>query len=442
VEAGWGEKSSHILRFDLSPSFRAVSLFREGVERPVETFGTAGSRIPAAPSDPPPGKRWSLLGDLPSLSAVEGDLVPFMTGGISGVDPVLARALSDRLGAEPERLLDVLEGIRKDLGENNFLWNVYDLALFGRGGSFAVYPIALPLPIHEDGPEGMTAALRLRAETVVVPAWIEKLRSGALSGLRRRLKKTKRILAGVEGDLEAAARSGELRHMGNLLVTWRHLLRTGMKEIKVKDYSGHAVTIPLDSSLDPERNIRLYFKRAKKGEKGMLIIRERRSRIREEVSSIESRIKEISGCADPAVLVRLNDRAGRKKSGGTGAVERRSLRSYRLDDRHVMLVGRTGRENDELTHRIASPGDLWFHAQGCPGSHVILRGAGRSTPKKLIRTAAETAAWFSKARSSGTVAVVYTEKRYVRRPRGSKPGTAATLRSKTIFVTPKPPPGE
>jgi predicted ribosome quality control (RQC) complex YloA/Tae2 family protein len=102
-------------------------------------------------------------------------------------------------------------------------------------------------------------------------------------------------------------------------------------------------------------------------------------------------------------------------------------------------VGRSDAENDLLTHRFASPSDLWFHAQGSAGSHVILKGAHPSTPRTVIEKAASIAAYFSKARHSSTVPVIYTEKRHVRKPRKSKAGTATCSRSKTVFVKPSLP---
>ena len=75
------------------------------------------------------------------------------------------------------------------------------------------------------------------------------------------------------------------------------------------------------------------------------------------------------------------------------------------------------------------------------GSHVILKGAHRSTPKRIIELAAAIAAHFSSARHSKTVPVLYAEKRYVRKPRKSRPGTAVCQRGKTIFVAPGLPEG-
>ena len=126
------------------------------------------------------------------------------------------------------------------------------------------------------------------------------------------------------------------------------------------------------------------------------------------------------------------------------AAERLGLhpRHYRLTDGWIVLVGRTNRENDLLTHRAARPRDLWFHARGVAGSHVVLqRGQRKDNPSKAaLETAASIAAYHSKARTSATVPVIYTEKRYVRKPRKSAPGLAACIREKVLMVTPQLPP--
>jgi predicted ribosome quality control (RQC) complex YloA/Tae2 family protein len=121
----------------------------------------------------------------------------------------------------------------------------------------------------------------------------------------------------------------------------------------------------------------------------------------------------------------------------------RPFRRYRVEDKWEVWIGRNNRENDELTHRAAAPNDLWFHAQGVPGSHVILRTRGKpeQVPKSILAKAAALAALNSRARTSTLVPVVYTRRKYVRKPRGSPPGTAACIREKSLMVKPRRPPG-
>jgi predicted ribosome quality control (RQC) complex YloA/Tae2 family protein len=116
-------------------------------------------------------------------------------------------------------------------------------------------------------------------------------------------------------------------------------------------------------------------------------------------------------------------------------------RSYQTKDGWTVLVGRSNQENDYLTHRMAHPEDYWFHAHGVSGSHVVLRREGRkdNPSAKTIEEAAAIAAFFSKARHSSKAPVIYTLKKYVRKPRGAKAGLAMCQREKSIMVLPKDP---
>ncbi len=493
-KSAWDGNIVLTLRIDLSPVSRAAALFREGTARAVETFGAPGSRIPGSPDQLPPARRWSLL-DLPAGwkmpaeeekgdgadrgggSAREGGtdgeggsnrggvkgregwakreggsaggtngarsaVTPeFLAANIGGVDPVLAAALTELCGDDTCGLSTALSGIGARLAAGDFRWGIYDLPGAGERGICSVYPVPLPFDPRPGTGETMLEALDARTREKVLPAFTSRLRNLAMKSQRRALRKTRRLLANIEEDLRSALRAEEMRRMGNLLVTWRHRMRTGMKEITVVDFNGEdEISIPLDPALDPEGNIRSYFRRAKKGEKGLEIIKARRASVRKDVEELERTIAKTSAIDDPAVLSSLIDPGSGETGGGKKSERSRPrFRSYPVDEKHTILVGRSDRENDELTHRYAAPTDLWFHAQGVPGSHVVLRGANRSTPARIIELAASAAAWFSKARGSGTVAVICAEKRHVRRPRGSKPGTASCTRSKTLFVAPAPP---
>ena len=109
-----------------------------------------------------------------------------------------------------------------------------------------------------------------------------------------------------------------------------------------------------------------------------------------------------------------------------------------------MLIGRTSEGNDHLTLHMARPEDYWFHAHGCPGSHVVLRrGKGPNEPSKAtLEEVASWAAYYSKARTAGKVPVNWTQKKYVRKPRGAKAGLVTIEREKTLLVRPLEPPRE
>ncbi|HEX8905231.1 MAG TPA: NFACT RNA binding domain-containing protein, partial [Longimicrobiaceae bacterium] len=112
-------------------------------------------------------------------------------------------------------------------------------------------------------------------------------------------------------------------------------------------------------------------------------------------------------------------------------------RVYRTSGGLEVRVGRTSKDNDVLTFRHASHEDVWLHARQVPGSHVVLRWSEEGAPPaRDLEEAAVLAALHSKARSSGTVAVDWTRRKYVRKPRGAPPGRVSVLQAKTIFVEP------
>ena len=115
----------------------------------------------------------------------------------------------------------------------------------------------------------------------------------------------------------------------------------------------------------------------------------------------------------------------------------RDFHQYRLDGGWEVLAGRTSADNDELSLRVARPDDWWFHIKGMPGSHVILRAeAGREPDRTTLESAAGIAAWHSKARGAGTVAVSCTRARHVSKPRGASAGTVEIRRETTYKVRP------
>jgi predicted ribosome quality control (RQC) complex YloA/Tae2 family protein len=105
-----------------------------------------------------------------------------------------------------------------------------------------------------------------------------------------------------------------------------------------------------------------------------------------------------------------------------------------------VLVGRSARDNDELTFRVARPRDLWLHAAGHAGSHVVIRTPddGSEVPRSVVEKAAGWAAWHSKARNArGKVDVHVCRAADIRKPRGAPAGTVELRRYDTVKVYPR-----
>lgn len=458
--AEWGREESLLLRIDLTPAAKALALYEGSTERQLASIGAKKSKKPAGPNEALPPKRHSIL-ELPAeppagllevnprdaLSSSAPDhtrrwkhaktSADALARAIGGIDPVLAGVLSKNTDADPARLWPLLVELGARLAAGAWDWRLYEFPEQGEAGAAALYPVELPVEAPVRRMKDVLEALDVRAAEIVMPSYVAHLRRKVAAEAGKTLKRLERLSRNLEQDLADAERSAEYRHYGNLLVTHRHLLSAGLKEIVLRDFSGDRdVTVPLDPARSVERNIRLYFTKAKKGEKGNLIIRNRKREVEREIARSRKTLDRIAALETSAELIALipPERPSRAAERDAGAAKR--FRRFALDGTHTVYVGRSDAENDVLTHEFASASDLWFHAQGTPGSHVVLKGAHRSTPHSVIEAAASIAAYFSKARNSSTVPVIYAEKRHVRRPRKSKAGTALCSRGKTIFVKP------
>ena len=113
------------------------------------------------------------------------------------------------------------------------------------------------------------------------------------------------------------------------------------------------------------------------------------------------------------------------------------LLEYKLPGGWKVFVGRTDADNDYLSLRLARPDDWWFHVRGFSGSHVVLQAPeGIEPDRDALRQAAAIAAYHSKARAAGRVPVSCTRARFVRKPRGAKPGTVEIRKETVLKVRP------
>ena len=306
--------------------------------------------------------------------------------------------------------------------------------------------------------------------------------------LSERLTRLKALLL---GDLSSAERAHEFRQCGELILANLKNIKRGSSFVELKDIHVDGQTV-LRVNLDPafsiSDNAERYFKKARKAERALGLLKKRiasaerslgiaekfRENIPEEVDAAEFEVAsrelvELSARVRAPIARkpqwdRVNQspaahakalweptQPGREtrtqsvQASRSSEVEVRARagfnpRTLETSDGFTVIVGRNNRENDYVTHRLAKPEDLWFHASGVPGSHVILKRKGRSAPsRRAIEETASIAAYFSKGRTSSSVPVIYTEKKYVHKPRGSRQGTATCAREKFLMVTPRKP---
>jgi predicted ribosome quality control (RQC) complex YloA/Tae2 family protein len=292
----------------------------------------------------------------------------------------------------------------------------------------------------------------------VAPSLPAVVTSEELADAKARVRRLERALQAVAKDWEEANRAPDVRHEAEALTAYLTQVPRGATQVLVPDPRDPAIklAIELDPKLPPHENANRAFRRATKLDRALQAIPARRVLLIDELVKARAQLDRLEAGERPADLPSTlmtkgalspakPARAALGPSATRGAEVPAKLvpRRYKTSDGWEIWIGKTNEGNDYLTHRLARPEDYWFHVQGSPGSHVVLRrGKSKDEPSKdTLREVASWAAFFSRQKTSGTVGVMWTRKKYVRKPRGSKPGLAEVMRDeKTIFVRPVEPP--
>ena len=293
----------------------------------------------------------------------------------------------------------------------------------------------------------------------VAPSLPAALTPEELADAKARVRRLERALRAVEMDWEEASTAPQARREAEALAAYLTRVPRGVAKVEVPDPRDPSIklALELDPKLPPHENANRAFRRANKLERALEAIPARRVLLIDELVKARAQLERLEagerpddlptgpmtrGSLSPAKPARAA--LGPTATRGAEVPAKLQPRRYRTSDGDWEIwIGRTNEGNDYLTHRLARPEDYWFHVQGSPGSHVVLRrGKGKDEPSKdTLREVASWAAFFSRQKTSGTVPVMWTRKKYVRKPRGSKPGLAEVMRDeKTIFVRPAEPP--
>ncbi len=201
------------------------------------------------------------------------------------------------------------------------------------------------------------------------------------------------------------------------------------------------ITIDLDPRLSALENARAYYTKYNKLKRAQESLREQLLQCAQDISYLDSILAALEHATLAAEL--LDIRLELINAGYIKPLTKRRIPTppsmpltAKTTDGLTILVGKNNRQNDMVTFKQAGHHDFWFHTKDIPGSHVILRTGEQEPSQTAIETAANFAAYFSKAGQSAKVPVDYTRRRYVKKPSGAKPGFVIYDHQHTIYITP------
>ena len=355
---------------------------------------------------------------------------------VAGLGREVAHEAAARGQESPDALLEALRGLVRRYEESEFSPGIGTLA----GGKRRILPFPcpaagvtdfLPFPTANAAADAYYADVAQARETAV-------LRQQVKSRLAALLKKERHKLENVGGDEERLAEALQGTGRGETLKENLGSLKKGMDSFR---------DIPLDPAKTPVENMNRYFRLARKAKGATEIVRNRKREVAESVYYLESLEDQLDTARtrDDVIAVRqelsssfpsrvkppAKRRSSRKDAPRpvSPQVEKVEFRGY------TIMVGRNNVGNDKIVKELSAPDDLWLHAQGIPGSHVLVkRPAGKEVPREVIEEAARRAVLHSKAKGARNVPVFLGEARHVSKFKGAKPGLVRIAKHTTVFV--------
>ena len=251
--------------------------------------------------------------------------------------------------------------------------------------------------------------------------------------------------------LQQSADADTHKSQADLLMASLQHWEPGMKSISLPDFETEKpVIIPLNPEKNAVQNAQALYKKHQKLKRARIAVEPLLAAVQEEIDYLEqvevalSVLETYRNTQDLQTLAEIREELNQQKyldvpdyrsTDKNAAIE---FHRYQTPSGFELLIGRNNRQNDQLTFRTANDYDLWFHTLEIPGSHALLRlKPGTVAEETDLQFAADMTAYYSRARHSEQVPVVYTEPKYVYKPKGAKPGMVVYKQERIVWGRPQ-----
>lgn len=297
------------------------------------------------------------------------------------------------------------------------------------------------LPPYPNGPYPLSAAIEQYYGGRETAQTLSNARNDRLRIIKKALKKERRRIEAWQGDLAGAARFHQYARYGELLKASLESVKKGVDRIVLTDYFDEAlpdVTIPLDPTKTAQGSMDDYFRKHRKYLAAAKELRPRIEASRQMIAALRQELERIeSGTwVPPPSPAHHGIHADRRRRQGRDRQRQGPFRRFTSTDGLPIFVGRNARENEELTFGLANGDDLWLHARGVPGSHVVVRlEKGSEPPIETLRDAATLALLYSDLKKSGKGDVIHTRRKWVKKAKGQTAGAVTVTQEHSLHVS-------
>ena len=309
------------------------------------------------------------------------------------------------------------------------------------------YPISVAALGLQEFPRASTSiALEQHFATAIEIYDAHQLKSSFNAQLQRVLLARQAAINNLEQVQDAAKRADRLQLMGELILAYGPKLAPQATKLEAEDYEGKPIDVAIHPELTYLENANRYFDKAKRAKSRAAFVNDQLSRLSKERNEIQNVLAKLENESRLEAIKDLHEQAQEhrwlhKASPAKGKKEERPYEGHRIRELMgpggaTVLYAENAESNDYLTLRVAKPDDYWLHVRGSTSAHVVIRTDRHpeKVGKELLLFAAKVAVQNSPSKHSGLVAVDYTLKKYVRKPRGAPVGTTLYTHEKTLHV--------
>ncbi len=265
---------------------------------------------------------------------------------------------------------------------------------------------------------------------------IYREKQNILNQLQRKLKQAQKFATNNAIILEELENGIQNDEIANIIMANLHVLKQGVTEATLLDfYRNQDITIKFKRDLSPQKNAENYYRKSKNQK-----IERQKLRLNisnKELLAVQTRVQ----IEEITVIENIKELRTYLKANGLEKADKHKdeeplFKRYEVEGFEI-LIGRNSINNDMLTTKIAKKNDLWLHARNVSGSHVVIRQIpGKPFNKTVIEKAAQLAAYYSKGKTDSLCPVMYTPKKFVRKPKGAEPGQVVVEKEEVILVRP------
>lgn len=273
----------------------------------------------------------------------------------------------------------------------------------------------------------------------IVKGNFEKEKSKIVKSLQDQIKKTESYISKSSEKLRELRDSPPPSQLADVIMAYLHEFSDGKTKAQLLDfYTGKTIEVQLKTNQKPQDLAENLYRKSKNRQIELDQLQKNLEAKKSQLHSLQNKIEELEKVSD---FRALKSYLGTHQEDKVNTKEQSSLPFKIFEfEGFTIWVGKSAKDNDEMLRGFIHKDDLWLHARQAAGSHVVIRKKGMPTvPKAVLERAAALAAFYSKLKNESLAPVIYTEAKYVRKVKGSAPGSVLVDREKVILIAPKGP---